>query len=350
VNRSVDPNAPIAGDDGEARPIARPDAIVVGSAARDVTAADRRGWRLGGGVTYGALTLARLGLRVGAVVGVDEPGSAAVELDLLREAGADVRLVHLERTPVFENVETSAGRVQTCLEPGQPLPVEALLALPPDWQTASTWLLAPVADELPDAWALVPPPGATVGLGWQGILRELGRGLRVTRRPPRPSALISRADVVGVSHQDVDPGTEIESLSHLLHPGATLLVTEGPRGGWRLTISDDGPIARRRYPSIAADREVDPTGAGDVFLAAYLASGLIPLGGSRRRGSDLRLAAAAASHVIEGPGLRGVPTLSQVARRLAGSLSQATEQDPSEEDPREQDPYEPDPLRLGPGA
>jgi len=296
-------------------------------------------------VTYGALTLARLGLRVGAVIGVDEPGSTAAELDLLREAGADVRLVHLARTPVFENVETSAGRVQTCVEPGQPLPAEALQDLPPDWQAASTWLLAPVADELPDAWASVPPPRATVGLGWQGILRELGRGLRVTRRPPRPSALVSRADVVGVSHQDVDPGTEIESLSHLLHPGATLLVTEGQRGGWRLTIGDDGPIARRRYPSIAADREIDPTGAGDVFLAAYLASGLIPLGGSGRRGSDLRLAAAAASHVIEGPGLRGVPTLGQVARRLAGSLSRAMEPNPSQPGSSE-----PDPSRLEPGA
>jgi sugar/nucleoside kinase (ribokinase family) len=301
-------------------PTSRPDVVVVGCAARDVTAADRRGWRLGGGVTYGALTLARLGLQVGAVIGVDGPGTGAVELDLLREAGADVRLVHLDRSPVFENVETPAGRVQTCIEPGEPLPIGALRDLPPDWRAAQTWLLAPVADELSEGWASIPPRGATVGLAWQGILRELGRGLRVRRRPPRPSALVSRADVVGVSHQDVDPGTEIHSLSHLLHPGATLLVTEGRLGGLRLTIGNDNPATRRRYPAIAADREVDPTGAGDVFLAAYLASALISLGGSRRRGSDLRLAAAAASYVVEAPGLRGVPTLSQVARRLAASL------------------------------
>ncbi len=43
----------------------------VGSASRDLTDDDPRGWRLGGGVTYAALTTARLGLRTAAVVGVD---------------------------------------------------------------------------------------------------------------------------------------------------------------------------------------------------------------------------------------------------------------------------------------
>ena len=36
--------------------------VVVGAACRDVAGNDRRGWRLGGGVTYSALTIARLGL------------------------------------------------------------------------------------------------------------------------------------------------------------------------------------------------------------------------------------------------------------------------------------------------
>ena len=44
---------------------------MVGAAARDVDEADPRGWRLGGGVTYGALACARLGIRTAALVGVD---------------------------------------------------------------------------------------------------------------------------------------------------------------------------------------------------------------------------------------------------------------------------------------
>ena len=55
------------------RPMSEPriDVVHVGSASRDLTDEDPRGWRLGGGVSYCALTTARLGLRTAAIVGVD---------------------------------------------------------------------------------------------------------------------------------------------------------------------------------------------------------------------------------------------------------------------------------------
>ncbi len=56
----------------------------VGSASRDITDDDPRGWRLGGGATYAALTTARLGLRTAAVVGLDADAANASELDGLR--------------------------------------------------------------------------------------------------------------------------------------------------------------------------------------------------------------------------------------------------------------------------
>jgi len=89
-----------------------PTAVVVGAACRDIAADDRRGWRLGGGVTYSALTIARLGLRTAALVGADSEAATATELDLLRQAGVDVRVVPLERGPIFENLETPEGRIQ----------------------------------------------------------------------------------------------------------------------------------------------------------------------------------------------------------------------------------------------
>ena len=45
-----------------------PQVVVVGAACRDLVDDDERGWRLGGGASYSALALARLGLRVGALV------------------------------------------------------------------------------------------------------------------------------------------------------------------------------------------------------------------------------------------------------------------------------------------
>ena len=88
--------------------------VHVGSASRDLTTDDPRGWRLGGGATYAALTTARLGLRTAAFIGVDAAAAEADELDRLREAGVDLRLVRLDEGPVFENRETAGGRVQTC--------------------------------------------------------------------------------------------------------------------------------------------------------------------------------------------------------------------------------------------
>ena len=71
--------------------------VHVGSASRDLTTDDPRGWRLGGGATYAALTTARLGLRTAAILGVDPAASTARELDLLREgvtavSGSPVRV------------------------------------------------------------------------------------------------------------------------------------------------------------------------------------------------------------------------------------------------------------------
>ena len=175
----------------------RPIEIVhIGSASRDLTSEDTRGWKLGGGSPYSALATARLGLRTAALVGVDAAAASAEELDLLRDAGVELVLQRLNTGPVFRNRELPGGRVQDCLVAGSPLPVPDL---PGTWQEAAAWLLEPVAGELEEGWAGQLPPGALVGLGWQGLLRELVAGQVVRRRPPGPSRLLGRADLVGVS-------------------------------------------------------------------------------------------------------------------------------------------------------
>lgn len=292
-----------------------PQVVVVGSAARDLTPDDPRGWRLGGGVTYSALAAARLGVATAAVIGVDEPAAAASELDLLREASVEIVLARLARSPVFDNVETPEGRVQHGAEPGDPIPASSL---PPAWRDAPAWILAPVADELPGAWAAIPPPGAQVALGWQGILRDVPRGGLVRRRVPSRSALLERATIVGVSRHDVDPATTIDDLRDFLHPGATLVMTHGDEGG-RVSAGADGPHDRS-YEALPAGLVADPTGAGDVFLATLLTARSFPalFPGQPALDRDLRLASAAASLVVEGPGLDAVPWRRDViARALA---------------------------------
>ncbi len=303
----------------------------IGSAARDIASGDRRGWRLGGGVTYAALTTARLGLRTAALVGVDAEAASARELDLLSDAGVDLRLAELPESPVFHNLETSAGRVQTVVRTGVPLePV----ALPASWTDAPGWSLAPVAGEIADDWLASIPGTAIVAVGWQGLLRRLVAGERVERTPPTELGLLRRADLVGVSHHDVDATTQLSELARFLHSGARLLVTQGDRGGLLVTT---GPLAADdvlRYLPTRTDGEVDPTGAGDTFLAALLAASIEPdlvasgdpgeypgggLGDSRsdRLAAELRFAAAAGSLAVEGVGLAGVPSHEAVVARAA---------------------------------
>jgi sugar/nucleoside kinase (ribokinase family) len=299
------------------RSVRPPDILHVGAACRDVSDDDPRGWRLGGGVTYAALATARLGLRTAAVVGVDEAAASAPELDLLRQAGVDLLLVHLAEGPVFHNLELPAGRIQTCVAPGRPLEV---VALPESWRHAAAWSIAPVAAEVDEAWAAAIPDGAYVGVGWQGFLRRLAAGERVGRHPPVPNRLVARADLVGVSHHDLDPETPLDALYPLLRPGAVLIVTQGHEGGLAVTLGDDRAPARRvRYRADRADREVDPTGAGDTFLAALLSTAVrrALAGRPPSRRLDLAFATAAASLAVEDHGLDGVPDRAAVLVRMA---------------------------------
>ncbi len=302
-----------------------PTIVVVGAAARDLVDDDPRGWRLGGGVSYSALTTARLGVPTGAIVGVDEAAAGASEIDLLREAGVDVRLVPLEHGPVFVNIERPEGRLQHCGSHSDPVPVAAV---PAEWLAAPGWILAPVAAELRPAWADLPAKGAVVAVGWQGLLRELVAGQPVRHVAPRPDAIIRRADLVGLSRDDVDRQIPLADLYRLLRRGASLAVTQGDHGG--LIVHGAHPadaeheteLELRHYPAVPSHHTVDPTGAGDVFLAALAAARIEPrlVGGRIGQGMDLLLAAAAASLVLEGPGMFGVPLRDAVRDRMREAL------------------------------
>lgn len=296
-----------------------PDVVVVGAATRDLDAGGHGAWRPGGGVSYGALLLARLGFHVGALVGVDRTSADAGEPATLRAAGVDVVTVELSHGPVFENPETPAGRRQVCHDTSDPLPASAL---PSAWRGCPAFLLAPVGGELGPEWADVPSPGATVALGWQGLLRHLVAGQPTGRLAPTSGPVQRRADLAAISREDLPvPAGEAsvrgDGLDRLLaRPGQALAVTAGRRGGLYLRRTREGALEALAWPALAAGREVDPTGAGDVFLAALLAAHLA-LGragiGERRA---LRFAAAAASLAVEGVGLSAVPDLARVRRRL----------------------------------
>ncbi len=294
-----------------------PTVVVVGAACRDLVDDDDRGWRLGGGASYSALLLARLGLRVGALMVADPLADRSRELDLVREAGVEVVIVPDTRGPVFINTETPDGRIQHTPQVSDPVDRGAL---PASWRAAGAWMLAPVASEIGDEWADVPPPGAVVALGWQGLLRVLRVGALVHHLAPGPSPVVSRADLIGVGRDDIDASVTAARLTSLMHPGATLLLTDGIHGGLAVGVADGGTGAERRWHSIPIEHYVDPVGAGDTFLAGVFAARVDPsiAAGWTGANPELRLGAACASLVLEGQGLLGVPDLAAARRRMSG--------------------------------
>ena len=297
---------------------ATPDVVVVGSACRDLVDDDPRGWRLGGGASYSALALARLGLRVGAIVVADALAAASSEIEMIRDAGVDVHVQPGSRGPVFINTETPTGRIQQTPQVSDPVDPAAL---PDAWRTARGWMIAPVAAEIPAVWAEIPPPGAHVALGWQGLLRVLVPGAQVHHRQPFRSPVVWRADLIGVGVDDIDDATSAADLATLLRPGAEMLLTDGIHGGNAHRIGEGGSIpATRHWHSIPTQRYVDPVGAGDSFLSGVFAAQLKPtLAEAWTLGDpDLRLGAACGSLVLEGPGLFGVPHLGDAIARMAG--------------------------------
>jgi sugar/nucleoside kinase (ribokinase family) len=286
-------------------PAEPPDLVVVGAASRDLTDRDPRGWRLGGSAAYCSLAAARLGLRVGCLLGVDGPAASAEELDWLSLAGVQLRRVALELGPVFENIETDGHRRQRWRSMSDSIPSAAL---PDQWRGARGWLLVPIAGELPDDWAAAAPVDARVGLGWQGLLRDFGADGWMKRRRPAASPLADRAGLVCTSVDDLPPDFELADLRRLA-AAATIVVTAGARGG--LAIEGSRLI---RYRALAADAVEDPTGAGDVFLAALMVAWLTT--GELATPRNLLFAAAGGSLAVEGVGLAGVPSKAAVASCL----------------------------------
>jgi sugar/nucleoside kinase (ribokinase family) len=143
-----------------------------------------------------------------------------------------------------------------------------------------------------------------VGLTVQGLVRAvLPDGTVVPRRldPDGPALAGVSAAVVG----DDEASGQPDLVARLAAAIPVLVVTHGVRGC--------EVIARGRTHHVGVHPavQVDPTGAGDVFAAAFLLA--------LARGDDpldaARLGAAAASIVVEGTGGEALPRVGEAWKR-----------------------------------
>ena len=284
--------------------------LVVGAATRDVDPTDSRGWRLGGTVAYTALAAARFGINVWALIGADHEAASAPELHALSAAGVVVSVAPLRQGPIFDNRETPAGRAQFAVQASDPISV---VALPRAWTSADAVVLGPVGGEIGDEWAGIFSADTHVALGWQGLLRSLVPGRPVSKRPMSRTPLVARANSLLISAEDVP--REAPAVSDLLRDGQELAVTHGRRGAIRLRVIG-GRVEASYIPPVEPRPAVDTTGAGDVFLGAWMAARLAS-GDARQGTRSLTVAAAMASLTVgRSGGVTRVPPRTELCELL----------------------------------
>jgi len=234
----------------------------------------------GGTVTYAARTYLGLGARVRAATAASDgfPGQAL--------AGAEVSIAPAPRTTTFVNAYGPDGvRTQRVEAAAPPL---APGAIPPAWHEADVLHLAPVLGEVDLAAWVRSTRARFVGIGVQGWVREVQPDGRVAqpRWEPEPGAL---RGVHAACLGEDDLRGQGDLLDRLVAAVPIVVFTHGEAGC--------DLILRGRTVRVGAfrTREVDPTGAGDVFSAGFflgLAEGAAPEDAAR-------LGAGAASIVVE---------------------------------------------------
>jgi sugar/nucleoside kinase (ribokinase family) len=274
--------------------MAAPDFIAVGHVTLD-----HLGERVqaGGSALYAAVTAHRLGLTAGILTshGDDFP------LEVI-PSQIEVVSVPAPATTVF--VHQRAGRRRTLRVAATAAPLGPA-DVPADWRDAGLVLLAPVADEVDPAIA-VSFPDATLAAEAQGWLRRLNEAGEVSpRRWTPPKTLLGQLQALFVSGEDVR--SQEAFLLEWLQRLPVAAVTAGAAGAL-LYVNGE----RYEVPPRPA-RDVDSTGAGDVFAASFLVY-------YHRRGDPWEAAEAAtctASLSVEGEGFTAVPDRKTLEDALA---------------------------------
>ena len=265
------------------------DYLVMGHVAHDLTP---EGYRLGGTAAYSALTAKALGLRVGIVTALG-PETSLAPL-------GDIPIVSIEspNSTIFENIYTEQGRIQYLRAQATRLDFSYV---PEVWRHASIIHLGPIANELDSTL----PEGFSpdlLGLTPQGWMRQWDSECRVSRAEwldAEPA--LKRAGAVVISREDVNNDDEL--IEHMAQHTRVLVVTESAAGA---VLYWNGDRRRFRAPKVT---EVDATGAGDVFAAAFFHR----LVATRDPWEATRFATMLASCSVTRPGLEGIATDGEVA-------------------------------------
>jgi sugar/nucleoside kinase (ribokinase family) len=250
------------------------DYLIIGHITQDITP---EGPRVGGAASFSGLTALALGARVGVVTAWGE------ETGLTLLEGLTIVNHKSEHSTTFENIYTPDGRVQTLHHLAPSLDY---YHIPEVWRTAPIVHLAPVIQEInpnivryfPDSQVYITP---------QGWLRSWDHQGRVHW---------DECSAVVISEEDVQD--DLSTIEMMAEAAPILVVTQGADGA---TLYTEGEVHQFPAPQVEIQ---DPTGAGDIFAAAFFLQ-LTTHGDPREA---VRFANQLAADSVTRQGLSAVPT------------------------------------------
>ena len=269
-------------------PLEPVDYLVIGHVAHDLTP---QGPRLGGTAAYSALTARALGYRAGIVTACGPETSLAPLQEI------SVVSLGSPNSTTFENIYTDHGRIQYLRAQATRIDLNLV---PEIWRRTSIIHIGPIANEVD---AFLPEGFSTglLGLTPQGWMRKWDAEGRVSRTEwLKADFAMARASAVVISREDVEGDDEL--IEHMAHQTRVLAVTESAAGA---VVYWNGDRRRFRAPPII---EVDPTGAGDVFAAAFFTR----LFTTRDPWEATRFATLLAACSVARVGLEGIPTAPEI--------------------------------------
>ncbi|HVB22853.1 MAG TPA: PfkB family carbohydrate kinase [Ktedonobacteraceae bacterium] len=284
-----------------------PDFLTIGHVTRDVHSDGS--FSLGGTVTFAALTAHSLGLAAAVVTCAD--GMLIAELPVhLPGIGLAVR--SSAQTTTFANFYADGFRTQYLEARAEEHSMEDV---PEQWRDAPIVLLGPLAQEIAPSFVSLFPrrAGRIVAATPQGWLRRWDEHGRVWPTPWQAAEqVLPFLDVLILSHDDLLPfadGNRVNADAMLSRWSLSVPLLVATDGRYGATLFQHGTT--ERFAAFPA-HEVDPTGAGDVFAAAFLVH-LHRCGDPR---AAVRFANCVASFCVESAGIKGIPTLAMVEERM----------------------------------
>lgn len=226
------------------------DYLAIGHITQDVTPA---GNLVGGTVSYSGRAAQALGCKTAVLTSCQPDYAGLAEL-----AGLTVEVIPSAHTSTFENIYGANGRTQMLHTPADPILAHHL---PVDWLDTAVVHLAPVANEV-DPALIHQFNGSLIGMTPQGWLRRWTANGRVYAHDwPEAEQFLPLADVVILSEEDL---LDEAMLPRYRQASRLLILTENARG---CTIFAGDAVRRIPAPVVT---QVEPTGAGDIFAAAFL--------------------------------------------------------------------------------